>query len=185
MNLNVGLLFKKGSYSKTKMSHPQSKRVVNTKISEEQWAEAKERAREKRIRADKTVRDFARYEDENLKQRSWSVKDYWDNDYDKMRSTIFHELGHHIHQMTGWTASNPKTYKNIAKLVSRRATSTTEQVMYDRFKGVFNRKSPTLYGDTKVVEWFAENFSLWAMGRKDLLSPEFTIFIKELIDEAK
>ena len=37
----------------------------------------------------------------------------------------------------------------------------------------------------KVVEWFAENFSLWAMGRKDLLSPDFEVFIKELIDEAK
>ena len=83
--------------------------MLTPKITEEQWANAKERARKKRYRAEKTVRDYARWDDEDLKVRSWSVKDYWDNDYDKMRSTIFHELGHHIHQMTGWSASNPKT----------------------------------------------------------------------------
>ena len=185
MALNTRKLFKKGLYSKTEMNHPQSPRVVNTKITEEQWANAKERARKKRYRAEKTVRDYARWDDEDLKVRSWSVKDYWDNDYDKMRSTIFHELGHHIHQMTGWSASNPKTRKAVYEITHKKATSLAEVKMYDRFQGLFNRKSPTLYGDTKVVEWFAENFSLWAMGRKDLLSPDFEVFIKELIDEAK
>ena len=53
-----------------------------------------------------------------------------------------------------------------------------------KYRGLFNRQSPTHYGDTEWAEWFAENFSLWAMGRKDLLSPKFEILIKELIDEA-
>ena len=49
MKLNTRKLFKKGLYSKTEMNHPQSPRVVNTKITEEQWANAKERAKAQNI----------------------------------------------------------------------------------------------------------------------------------------
>ena len=115
MKLNSEKLFKAGAYSKTAMTHPQSKRVINVKMTEEDWAKAKVEAKAQNIKGQPAQETYTRFFDERLKERPWSVKDYFDNDYDKMRSTIFHELGHHIHQMTGWSVSNPRLRKSVAE----------------------------------------------------------------------
>ena len=44
--------------------------------------------------------------------------------------------------------------------------------------------SATSYSDANEIEWFAENFALYCMGRKDLVHPEFLTMIKELADNA-
>ena len=38
---------------------------------------------------------------------------------------------------------------------------------------------PTLYGMTNEVEWFAENFAAYEMGKLDVVDPNFIKFLKE------
>ena len=43
---------------------------------------------------------------------------------------------------------------------------------------ITQRQSATKYGGTNNKEWFAENFSLYEMGRKDIVDPRFIQFIE-------
>ena len=42
-------------------------------------------------------------------------------------------------------------------------------------------KASTKYGDTNPREWFAENYALYEMGKKDLVDPSFIKFFEENI----
>lgn len=46
-----------------------------------------------------------------------------------------------------------------------------------------NQHSPSNYGATNTREWFAENFSLFYMGKEDLVAPEFIKILQEIRDD--
>ncbi len=95
---------------------------------------------------------------DDLAERPWSVKSYSKGSDQSMRSTTLHEYGHQIHQQFGVTDSyslrNPPL-ENVLNRLFRR-------------KGIVK---PSKYSDTNSKEWFAENFSLYARGKKDLIDP--------------
>lgn len=107
--------------------------------------------------------------------RPWSARSYQDNDFDQFRSTIFHELGHHIHQMYG--AKMDVKY-------GRRVLPPVEKLFRSGQYSAKKRKSSSEYGDTNYEEWFAENFSLYFLGRKDKADQLFIDLIEKLLEGA-
>ena len=93
---------------------------------------------------------------------------YFDNDLDQLRSVLYHEFGHQIHHM-----------KYVTKKTKDYGISFKPKVEQQLSK-IRKRKSATKYGDSNNQEWFAENFSLYSMNRKDLVDPQFIKLIKEL-----
>jgi len=82
----------------------------------------------------------------------------------RMTSVVHHEFGHQIHQQFGVKASQQ--------------TPPLENVLNQLFKDK-RTVTPTKYAGTNHKEWFAENYSLYSMGRKDLVDP----LIKDLLQQ--
>jgi hypothetical protein len=101
-------------------------------------------------------------------KRPFTVDAYFDDPIDKIRTTFYHELGHHIHQQK--FVKDFKDYRNplIEKKLIR----------------IFSKKrnGASLYSDKNAQEWFCENFALFHMDRKDLVDPEWIKFFKENVD---
>ena len=125
-----------------------------------------------------------------LRERPRNASEYHDDVLDQIRSTIFHEFGHHLHQTKGlWRMKEwPKNRNDDFGRESpwekeiRNMKAQTRGDHNARGERV-NFNSPSRYGETNSKEWFAENFSLWASGGKDdLLDPDFVILIKRLSD---
>jgi hypothetical protein len=116
---------------------------------------------------------------EEANSRPWTSDAFFESGFDKFRATIFHEFGHHVHQMYKMSATEWKKYLNL-----RRNYSTPVETMLKNMGYKTNRSGSTRYSDANGVEWFAENFSLYCMGRKDLVDPQFLKLIKELADNA-
>jgi hypothetical protein len=100
---------------------------------------------------------------------------YFDNDLDQIRQIMYHEFGHHVHQMRyvsqlqGKAVESTYTYGySFIPEVERKITK------------IANRSFPTGYAKTNGYEWFAENFSLYNMKKVDLVDPEFIKLIKEI-----
>ena len=99
----------------------------------------------------------------NKADRPFSASGYFADNADLGKATIFHEFGHNVHQQyfaTRLNLRNPPLEKWL--------------------KSKFTKKSfyPTKYSETNPQEWFAENFALYNMGRKDLVDSD----IKDLLD---
>ena len=94
-----------------------------------------------------------------------TAKYYYDNPEDFLRSTVYHEMGHHIHQNFG-----------VTDLAGLRAPPV-EQLLRKLFRGK-RTVSPTKYSSQDPFEWFAENFSLYHMGKTKLVDP----ILKEMLE---
>ena len=107
---------------------------------------------------------------EELSSRPWTSDAYFSDPLDKMRSTIYHEFGHNVHQQ--YMVINRLNYfdPEVEKWMKSRATRDV-------------RKSATRYGDKNEREWFAENFSLYFMDREDLVDPLFVRLIEAIINK--
>ena len=124
--------------------------------------------------------NWNRNEGYSKEDRPFTTGAFNDTDIDKARNILFHEFGHHIHQMTGIDA---------AEFVSRRAARLkiepqVEMLLKSSKYSAANRQSPSRYGDSNEHEWFAENFSIWAMDKRDKCDPLFLELIEELIRNA-
>jgi len=86
---------------------------------------------------------------------------------DKFKSTIWHEFGHHIHQQLG--VRNAKAYMD----------PPLERDLLDLYRKP-GRVFPTQYSRTNHKEWFAESYSLYRLGRSDLLDPELLDLIRNI-----
>jgi len=106
---------------------------------------------------------------DNPADRPWTSDAYFEGVINKVRTTAYHELGHHIHQM--WKPS-------------RKGYSSTGKIEQEYLKGSWRHKasSPSRYGTEDKKEWFAENFSLFWMGRRDLVAPRFIEIMEEVLD---
>lgn len=107
--------------------------------------------------------------------RPWSARSYQDNDFDQFRSTIFHELGHHVHQMYGAKADVMYIYKKLPPV---------EKMFRSGKYSIKKRRSSSEYGDTNYEEWFAENFALYFLGRRDKADKLFIELIEKLLEGA-
>jgi len=104
--------------------------------------------------------------------RPFSADHYLDGDLDKLRNTMYHEFGHHVHQMKYVTKDTYQYGGGYISKVEKDLRSLTIK---------FPVKSPSNYAKVNDKEWFAENFSLYSMGkRKDLIDPKFIELIEGL-----
>ena len=103
-------------------------------------------------------------------EKPYVTDSYWTESSDRIRAIMYHEFGHHIHQIKGIEKSSSYTIGKWETFIRDRAMHRS-------------RSSPSKYGDTMAVEWFAENFSAWAMRRKDLVDPEFLILIEDILKD--
>jgi len=96
-------------------------------------------------------------------KRPFNSGDYFAKNSDLGKTTIFHEFGHNVHQQYFATRQNLRN-----------------PPMEKWLKSKFTNKSfyPTKYSEVNPQEWFAENFALYNMGRKDLVDSD----IKDLLD---
>jgi hypothetical protein len=102
------------------------------------------------------------------KQRPFTSGSYFSTPEEELRSTIYHEMGHHIHQQ--FRVVDSKTYYS----------PPLEDVLETLWRSNRNT-SPTKYGDTNSKEWFAENFALYNMGRTDLVAPVLKSLLESMI----
>jgi len=93
----------------------------------------------------------------NKADRPWASGGYFDSDADLGKSTIFHEFGHNVHQQYFVTRNKMRR--------------PPIEVWLD---GKFKDKPffPTQYSQANPQEWWAENFALHNMGRKDLVDKD-------------
>lgn len=106
--------------------------------------------------------------------RPFTIDEFLDNDYDRARSTFFHELGHHIHQ----------TYKTDPTRRYYGERSTPIELLMATKRGKYTtakRHSPSRYGDSNTHEWFAENFSAYFMDKRDKVDDLFLELIEDMI----
>ena len=109
--------------------------------------------------------------------RPWTIDEFLDNDYDRARSTFFHELGHHIHQMYKTQANKRYWGENATPIELLMATKRGKYTLA-------KRHSPSRYGDTDTHEWFAENFSAYFMNKRDKVDDLFLDLIEDMIKGA-
>ena len=112
------------------------------------------------------------------KDMPFHITEYFDNGVDKARATIYHEFGHHIHQTIGLNKAF-KYSKERGRYVdfSGNSAMPIEDELVEKIFGKRNTM-PSKYADRNGKEYFAENFAMYFMGRKEQVSPD----IKELIE---
>ena len=83
----------------------------------------------------------------------------------KIRSVWYHEFAHHIHQQ--------KFVKTIEDYKKPLLEKKLKKI------GKFRNNSSTQYADWNSEEWFAENFTLYELGKTELVDPKFIKFFEE------
>jgi len=96
---------------------------------------------------------------DSLDDRAFTAGSYYKDEALQMRSTIFHEMGHQVHQQFN--------VQSIAGYNSPPLENTLDRIFRSNLRTV----TPTKYAGSNSHEWFAENFSLYHLGRKDLVDP--------------
>lgn len=98
---------------------------------------------------------------------------YFPDELDKVRNIMYHEFGHQIHQMK--FIDKPEVVADFLK--EKYGFIPPIEVKLGNIK--IARTGSTRYSNKNTKEWFAENFSLYAMDRKDLVDPNFIKFLKK------
>ena len=115
---------------------------------------------------------------QDVAKRPFSVKAYLDNGFERFRSTMYHEFGHHVHQMKYVGADDILTGRFLTK-VENQTKDLFNKLKKEQGRFIGNSE----YGDTVYEEWFAEQFSMYHLNKLDKVHPEFKKLIKELEDE--
>ena len=93
----------------------------------------------------------------------------------KIRHTFYHELGHHVHQLTGLSNKTVGYKGRFISNVEKRLAVLWE-------KHGLNQLGNSTYGQTNYKEWFAEQFAAHHMGQPTRVHPVFKTLIKEIKD---
>ena len=113
---------------------------------------------------------------DDITKRPFSVKAYRSDPVDRIRSTMYHEFAHHIHQMK--YVNNPSDYGyRFTPLIEKKVAKLIKD---ERAKVPFTKRfiGNSEYGDTNPQEWFAEQFSAYTFGMTDKVHPSFIKLIK-------
>lgn len=86
---------------------------------------------------------------------------------DDKRSTIYHEMGHHIHQQTKALTGDGNIEDSLNAFFNKAVRQDNKLLREEGITKMF----PTRYSTSNSKEWFAENFSLYQLGIKDKVSP--------------
>jgi|TARA_R110002167_G_scaffold57134_3_gene161932 SPP1 gp7 family putative phage head morphogenesis protein len=106
---------------------------------------------------------------DDIDARPWTVNGYVSNSgLDQMRTIVFHEFGHHVHN--NFLVNSIKSFKKPP------LEGVLESLWYNKD---LTKSLSSKYQKTNSKEWFAENFAIYNMGRKDLVDP----ILKDLIDK--
>jgi hypothetical protein len=118
---------------------------------------------------------------DDITKRPFSVKQYLENPVDRIRSTMYHEFGHHIHQMK-YVNNNVDYSWKFKPIIEEKIAKI---IIEERKKVPFAQRliGNSEYGDTNPQEWFAEQFSVYTFGKKDKVHPAFLKLIKDIEDE--
>jgi len=108
------------------------------------------------------------------KARPRTAQAFFSDPTERMESALDHEFGHHIHQLFGVGGiDDSMTYMQ----------PPMERWLQKKFS-VYKSKSlgtcPTEYGQRDAEEWFAENYTLWRNGRKELTSKVLRPLLEEI-----
>lgn len=119
---------------------------------------------------------------DDVKLRPFNAVNYFEAPMDRARNVFFHEMAHHVHQMTNKTVRR------------RTATPPLEIELRRMFQAKFftlgeghekKKLVSTTYATSNEFEWFAESFGLYMMGRFDLVDTDIAELIERLLKEAK
>jgi hypothetical protein len=130
---------------------------------------------------------------DNIKNKPEKTGQYYKNYLDKTRNTMYHEFGHHVHQMKYVTSTTkdkigrlygekgftPEIEEKIKKILRQERKKLPIQEFVTSNISIGNSN----YGNTNYAEWFAEQFSVYSMGKLDKVHPAFIKLIKEIEDE--
>jgi len=118
---------------------------------------------------------------------------YTTNILDSMRNTMYHEFGHHVHQMKYVTST---TKDKLGRLYGEKGfipeiEEKIQKILREERKKLpptqFTTKNISIgnsdYGNTNYAEWFAEQFAVYTSNKLDKVHPAFKKLIKEIEDE--
>lgn len=89
----------------------------------------------------------------------------------QIEQTFWHEFGHHVHQNYGVTSGT----EYLSRLTP--TEKAIERLYADKGQ---TRIMPSRYSGKNSKEWFAESFSLFKMGRSDLIDPDLLQLIEKI-----
>lgn len=120
---------------------------------------------------------------DDVTKRPFSTKEYYDNHLDRFRNTLYHEFGHHVHQMK--YVNNDINYGVYRKFTPKIEEAVAKLVRDERRKVPFAQRliGNSEYGDYNPHEFFAEQFAAYSMGKPDKVHPAFLKLIKDIEDE--
>lgn len=108
-----------------------------------------------------------------LKPRS--VSQFYEEGTSRARHTFYHEVGHHVHQMTGISNKTIGYRGSFTPNVEKRLAVLWKKHGLDELGN-------STYGQTNYKEWFAEQFAAHHMGQTTRVHPVFKTLIKEIKD---
>jgi SPP1 gp7 family putative phage head morphogenesis protein len=111
---------------------------------------------------------------DDVKDRPFSVGSYFTEGVDQARATMFHEFGHHVHQYLN--KQGPRRQYGKPPL-ERDLITYYRQALHNRIKTQASK-----YSLTDEHEWFAENFALFVLGRRDLVDETARELIQRIFD---
>lgn len=105
-----------------------------------------------------------------LATKPHTTEAYFTDPLDRVRTTLWHEFAHHIHQQFKVTNAleyrvSPPLEKALAAFTRARHGSLV---------------IPSRYAATNSKEFFAESYNLYKLGREDLIDPEIVALIRKL-----
>lgn len=115
-----------------------------------------------------------------IKDRPHNTFHYYANPIDRARNTVYHEMGHHIHQMLFPRATD----KTIGPKWMRgtKVEKWLEENKKDFMSNANADAAPSRYARTNQHEWFAENFAEYFMGHKERVDPIALKLIDSLLN---
>ena len=136
-----------------------------------------------------------------INERPFSSKDYLADPLDRVRHTMYHEVGHQIHQTYKMTAKSsfagsardragqePLWTQTSRPLDSWLESARTERILYGGGRSG-KLKDPSVaketwstYGNYNGAEWFAENNANYWKGHRDRVDPKFITMMENILD---
>lgn len=115
--------------------------------------------------------------DDTSISKPWTAEEYSAHGLQHLRSLMYHEFGHHIHQI----------YKKRLSLFDRPPPLERELKKFWRGFRKARRQAEvsTRYGETNEKEFFVESFALYMMGKKELVHPKALEIIERIFDERR
>lgn len=125
-------------------------------------------------------------------EKPWTADAYFDDPVDRIRTLLYHETAHHVHDFyksSGYVTRNADG--RLARAIPRVVSEL--QARFLKFSATYGKEAlatksrhfPSKYAATNAVEWWAENFALYMMGRFDLVEPELKYLIEEMLKRAR